>query len=177
MGKAINWYIETQKTVNYYFDSDADLFAGFLAATSANSTVKANLSLAIKAYRQWENDEPFHGFLGQVIINLYRVLENRPLNGKKIESFRQALLGNDDAVVIDRWILRHYGKKNLSPKQYDTLADKIRLEAISANLSPSAYQALIWCQTKRKHGDVSRHTDKSFGDILRSRGVQSVFKF
>ena len=46
----VNWYAETRKSINYFFDSDASLFAGFLASTSANATVKANLSLALKVF-------------------------------------------------------------------------------------------------------------------------------
>ena len=174
----LEWYAETRDSIDYFFDSNASLFAGFLASTSANATVKANLSLALKAYRQWSNGEEFTGYMGQVKTNLKRTLEGLPLNGKKIESFRQAMLGNDNAVVIDRWILRYYGeKKSLNPERYDALAEKMRLEAKSVNLSPCQFQAKIWVESKRKLGDVSKHTDRSFGNILKSRGIQQTLKF
>lgn len=170
-----NWYVETSESIDYFFGNDAEVFIGFLASTSANATVKANLSLALKAYRQWKQGDIFHGYLGQVKVNLSRTVDGLPLNGQKIESFRQAMLGDLDAVVIDRWILRWYGEtRTLTEDLYDSLSEKIRLQATGDNLSPSQFQAKIWKLSKRKFGDVSKHTDRNFGEILNRRGIQKT---
>lgn len=174
----VNWYDETWETVGYYFPDHTELLIGFLASTSANSTVKANLTLALKAYRQWEQGEPFNGFLDSVKLNLHQTVDGLPLNGRKIESFRQAMLGNTEAVVIDRWILRWYGETStLTGEVYDRLSKEIRLEAKSSGLSPTQFQAKIWKLSKQKYGNVSKHPARSFGAILKSGGLQKRFNF
>lgn len=178
IGVNSDWYGDTRQAVTYYFPEHWEVFTGFLASTSANSTVKANLTLALKAYKQWEQGGPFYGFLGSVKVNLVRTVDGLPLNGQKVESFRQAMLGDTEAVVIDRWILRWYGETSgLNRKLYSKLSGKIRAEAKLNGLSPTQFQAKIWGLSKRKYGDVSKHPVSSFGKILKSRGIQKNFIF
>jgi len=169
----LTWYDETRKSIAYFFGNDRELFASFLASTSANSAVKGNLTLAIKAYKQFKRGEPFNGFMGQVINNLNRSVNSLPLHGRKIENFRLAILGDINAVVIDRWILKAYNVKgNLNSFEYNDLSNVIRKDAAKVNLTPVEYQAILWVKIKRRAGDIQRYTDKSFGSILNSKGYQ-----
>ncbi len=145
---------------------DAPRMISFLASTSANSTVRANVTLAIKAERQHTDGEPFTGYLGQVVANLERGARGEPLHGLKIEPFRRALLGDPDAVVIDRWIFRAYGTKDR-----DAIATSIRCLASGLNVAPSAFQAGVWCGIKLEV-EGSRADIAPFSAILADKLAQ-----
>ena len=67
LGKSgAKWYNETRKQVEFVFGEDTDLFCDMLAVTSPNTTVKSNVTLAMKAYRQYKNGEEYTGYM-QVI--------------------------------------------------------------------------------------------------------------
>lgn len=68
------------------------------------------------------------------------------LRGPKIRAFYRALLGDDNAVVIDTWMCRALGHhEKPTPKQYARLAARIRREARARNMPPAIWQATVWC--------------------------------
>jgi len=70
------------------------------------------------------------------------------LKGRKTEAFYRAIMGDENAVVIDRWIIRAMGlpdETRLTPKQYDTLAAIVTIEAAIAGTTPAQFQAVVWC--------------------------------
>ena len=144
------WYLNAHKMLVQRYGPNSGLMAGFVASTSVSASVAANQALARKAYEQWRNQLPFRGYLSSVILNLERTTANLPLNGLKVENFRQALCGNLDAVVIDRWMLRAYGlPRVIRPKRYMELSDVIKREASRNGLKPAEYQAMVWAGIRR----------------------------
>ncbi len=134
---------------------------GFLAVTSVNSTVKSNVTLALKALEQHEAGEDFTGFLSPVIANLGRVVRGETVKGDKIRNFHEALLGNQYAVVIDRWMYRAYGYDVQGINAYRAIQAAIFREAEEAGMYPAEYQAQLWAEF--------RGAGEDFADILREK--------
>jgi hypothetical protein len=68
------------------------------------------------------------------------------LNGPKTNAFARAIAGDEQAVVIDVWMLRALGieKKSPSQSQYQEMARAVRTVAMEFGMTPRAMQALIW---------------------------------
>jgi hypothetical protein len=68
------------------------------------------------------------------------------LKGMKTNAFAKAIAGNENAVVIDVWMLRALGieKKTPSQSQYKEMADAVTAVATKHGMTPRAMQALIW---------------------------------
>jgi hypothetical protein len=70
----------------------------------------------------------------------------KALNGQKTNAFAKAIAGNEDAVVIDVWMLRAVGIEKKSPSQslYNELAKAVTATATMYGMTPRSMQALIW---------------------------------
>ena len=82
-----------------------------------------------------------------------QIADGRPpdlvLRGPKIRAFYRALLGDDEAVVIDTWMLRALGHhEKPTPKQYKRLAQRVRREARRRGIPPAVWQAIVWCKAR-----------------------------
>jgi len=68
------------------------------------------------------------------------------LKGLKTNNFAKAIAGNENAVVIDVWMLRALGieKKTPTQSQYKLMADAVTAVAIEYGMTPRSMQALIW---------------------------------
>jgi hypothetical protein len=68
------------------------------------------------------------------------------LKGLKTNAFAKAIAGDEQAVVIDVWMLRAVGieKKTPSQSQYNELAEAVKKTAFDYGMTPRAMQALIW---------------------------------
>ena len=68
------------------------------------------------------------------------------LKGAKTNAFAKAIAGDEQAVVIDVWMLRAVGieKKTPTLNQYRELVDAVRKTAFDFGMTPRAMQALIW---------------------------------
>ena len=68
------------------------------------------------------------------------------LKGLKTNNFAKAIAGNENAVVIDVWMLRALGieKKTPTQSQYKQMADAVTEVATLHGMTPRAMQALIW---------------------------------
>ncbi len=160
----MDWYTSSRESAQEHFPENWELFLGFLAATSVNSTVKANMTLALKAYAQHSLGKPFTGYLKQVIVNLHRVVEGKTLNGPKINAFFRALKGDKSAVVVDRWMARAYNFKSVTSGNYDRIERNIRHEASANEMEPSDFQAWKWA-------DI-RGAGEDFGALLNAKRAQ-----
>lgn len=66
---------------------------------------------------------------------------------KKTESFARNIIGDDNAVTVDTWILDVVGITEQQLKLvgvYDAVAHAYRIAAKRRNLSPAALQAVTW---------------------------------
>jgi hypothetical protein len=70
----------------------------------------------------------------------------KALNGQKTNAFAKAIAGDENAVVIDVWMLRAVGieKKSPTQAQYKVLADAVTATANMYGMTPRSMQALIW---------------------------------
>lgn len=150
------WYDNTYTTIVDMFESDADLFCDILAATSANTSVKGNVTLALKAYQQYKNDKPFTGFLPVVVDMLdiirinYTTGHHAPYGSLKIQNFARALKGDLSACVVDRWMLRAFGfKLVMTDKRYRDITAWCERKALRESMEVSQVQAAIWCGVKK----------------------------
>ena len=70
----------------------------------------------------------------------------KALNGQKTNAFARAIAGDENAVVIDVWMLRAVGIEKKSPNQslYNELAKAVTATATKFGMTPRSMQALIW---------------------------------
>ena len=68
------------------------------------------------------------------------------LKGPKTNAFARAIAGDENAVVIDVWMMRALGLEKKSPngEEYKTIARAVRTVAAEFGMTPRAMQALIW---------------------------------
>jgi hypothetical protein len=73
------------------------------------------------------------------------------LGGPKTRAFYQALMGDDNAVVIDAWMLRAAGwsRDSCTANQYATFAMQLSFEAAALKVPPAVMQAVVWCEVRR----------------------------
>ena len=161
------WYDESMEAIRHRFGDDADLFAGILAATSAHSSVSANVKLAVKAFNMIKDTGTItrEGFMKHHYLGILQVLEHGIPKGPKVGAFARALLGDHDAVVVDLWMCRWYGSALRAPtiKLRREIEAAIRIKATELGLSPRDTQAHIWCQV--------RGNSESYADYLRQGGL------
>lgn len=149
----MGWYDDVHKELTHLFGKDADMVAQLLAATSSNATVKSNVSFALKAYLSIKAGEPVtKGYLPVVVKQINRVAAGEGLEGRKIDNFAKALMGDPNAVVVDRWMLRAFGfdKEAASPHEYDVIEHAVKELAQKQGVTPRQMQASIWFSVKNK---------------------------
>jgi len=68
------------------------------------------------------------------------------LKGLKTNAFAKAIAGDEQAVVIDVWMLRAVGIEKKTPNQslYNELANAVKSAAFEVGMTPRSAQALIW---------------------------------
>lgn len=121
---------------------------GVLAVTSPDCQLATNLGWARKAC-----DSP-GASVGRYPARMSRVSaeivrgERRPsdVGGPKVAAFYRAIIGDTDAVVLDRWALRAAGhtRDTATPRQYDRIAADFREAAAIVGETPRDFQAVIW---------------------------------
>lgn len=158
-----DWYAETFALFNQYYGRHATLFAYVIAATSINTSLKANVQLARKAYYELSNGLEFSAYLPNIKTQLERIRAGQGFTGRKITNYVEAITGNPNAVVVDVWILRAFGlaetkdvltRKNYTPSpsssQYDLVEKTIKLWAREIGIEPRQLQASIWAGVRFK---------------------------
>lgn len=158
---AANWYEETAAGLLGMFRGDrqaADTFAQILAITSANTEVKANWSLALKALMQFYRGKP---------INVKSRADNEKLNsvlydgvawdGRKTNAFYQEMsrliAGRERAPGADSVQDMHMGQaffrtNQPSKRQYDFGDAVTKMIADKRGWSAQQGQAAIWVGKK-----------------------------
>jgi hypothetical protein len=68
------------------------------------------------------------------------------LRGPKTNAFARAIAGDENAVVVDVWMMRAagYGVDSPNKTQYADVVDAIKEVALEFGLTPRVCQALIW---------------------------------
>lgn len=146
----MGWYEKTADWAKTRFGDDADMFLRFLAVTSANGTTEGGSAMALKAFAQWKSGMPFEGFRGASMVGqLERAVKNENLgDATKIQNFLEALRGNPDAIVLDRWMIDALNMRevggSLRPANYKIYEEVVRNLARDNDMTPRQFQAAVW---------------------------------
>ena len=143
--------------------ADAELLAHDLIriyqSRNINVTVENTASIisAFSPRQRWSRNmaqalEFAHGGKPAGLKNNLLMAENSltmgfdALKGQKTNAFAKAIAGDENAVVIDVWMLRAVGieKKSPTQSQYKVLADAVTATATMYGMTPRSMQALIW---------------------------------
>jgi hypothetical protein len=150
--------------------------AKFIAATSPLKKVPDNVANAIDAYAIFKTHGDFREIpnLGPaapaIVGNLRRAVEGKPLGGNKVGNFAKNILGDPDAVTVDRWMARiFFGKDSVKETQYEFVKAWITKEARKHGVSPRDYQAALWTGKKLEDGLGRGETLEHLDDVIREK--------
>ena len=144
--QASKWYIDAEKVAHEVarnLGTSLENGASVVSAFSPRERWTTNVAKAI-AFSLGEKP------VG--LSNNLRMAENaktigyEALKGMKTNAFAKAIAGDENAVVIDVWMLRAVGieKKSPTQSQYNELAQAVTKTAAKFGMTPRAMQALIW---------------------------------
>jgi hypothetical protein len=145
-----DWYKIAHQSIKEYASKrglTTERVASVVSLTSPRVHVKKNIKLA-RHYLE-------EGFVHSSTLPMVRAAlayyeKTGIIRGPKTAAFKEALLGDPKAVVVDVWILRALQTaagvepKKLTPKQYQEAAQKIRNLARRLRWPAAETQAAIW---------------------------------
>lgn len=144
--QASKWYLDAERVaqeVAANLNTTLEIGATVVSAFSPRERWARNITNAIK-FSLGENVIA----LGNNIrmANAALTLGYDALKGQKTNAFARAIAGNENAVVIDVWMLRALGieKKTPTQTQYREMAKAVTTVATKYGMTPRAMQALIW---------------------------------
>jgi len=134
------------------FNCTLSCAAGVIAAFSPRMTWKGNLTMAERCLAKVE---PLGGFATSR-ERAVRIREGeRPLQvlkGPKTREFYRAIMGHEDACVIDLWMCRAAGLGKDSPtaREYEVISAALREAAGQTTHTVAEFQAIVWTQVRRR---------------------------
>jgi hypothetical protein len=144
--QASKWYLDAERVAHEVaanLNTDLEVGASVVSAFSPRERWTNNVQKAV-AFS-----------LGQKVVGLPNNLKMAEkaislgydaLKGQKTNAFARAIAGDEQAVVIDVWMLRALGieKKTPTQTQYVEMARAVKKVATLHGMTPRAMQALIW---------------------------------
>ena len=125
------------------------------AALSNNMTWESNIALAEQVAFDVSRGIPANGHWAMCLDKATRILRNgdfAALSGPKVEPFARALLGDQNAAVIDRWMWRAAFGENppsLTFKRHREVAVALRRLAKIVHRPVVDVQAITWLVVQR----------------------------
>lgn len=171
-----DWYKNCKQLfIELFGEEELELVCNLFAATSINTSLKSNIPLFRRAYYEYKENLPIGNYLPNIKRQLQQIRENKPLTGRKINSFAQAMSGNVNAVVVDIWALRAFGEDRkytrhtgphagyersggASDRQYDLIEGYVREHAPEYGLLPYEMSAMIWAGARIHHNGETENT-------------------
>jgi len=144
--QASKWYLDAERVaaeVARNLDSSLEVGASVVSAFSPRERWTNNVAKAIS----FSLGNHIPGFKNNMLMaNNAIAFGYGALNGAKTNAFARAIAGDEQAVVIDVWMLRAVGieKKTPSQSQYKEMANAVKKVAFDFGMTPRAMQALIW---------------------------------
>jgi hypothetical protein len=144
--QASKWYVDAERIaekVAENLDTTLEVGASVVSAFSPRERWSVNVARAI-AYSLGQDVHCLKNNL--VMANNALTMGFGALKGLKTNSFAKAIAGDEQAVVIDVWMLRAVGieKKTPNQTQYWELVEAVKKTAFDVGMTPRATQALIW---------------------------------
>lgn len=157
-----------------------NLLKDILAITAIRNKASANATLALRAYFQFINQEPFTGFQSVVIVGLNKLRDSGKYSSKstKTVNYTQALKGNRQGIPVDRWLTKQFGAQRkyehkgsvgiFSPSIPLQRAIQFYVKTLSEyiNVKPSAIAAIMWYATRTTSGEKS---DRGYANTLEKK--------
>lgn len=167
------WYEDCERLfTEIYGQEKLPLVTKLFAATSINTSLKSNVKLFRKALFQYSNGLPPDGYLPVIKMQLEKVFRGEELSGQKIRAFAAAMSGDINAVVVDTWLLRAFGRDRkylrkesntyrsggASEKDFREIEAWVRMKAPDLDLHPRQLSAIIWTGVRiATNGDRQTH--------------------
>jgi hypothetical protein len=144
--QASKWYVDAERIaekVAENLDTTLEVGATVVSAFSPRERWSVNVARAI-AFSLGQEVTCLKNNL--VMANNALTLGFAALKGAKTNAFAKAIAGDEQAVVIDVWMLRAVGieKKTPTLNQYKELVEAVKKTAFDFGMTPRAMQALIW---------------------------------
>lgn len=144
--QASKWYLDAERVaeeVARNLDATLEVGASVVSAFSPRERWTSNVEKAVSFS------------LGKKVVGLSNNLKMAQnaltqgfdaLKGMKTNAFARAIAGDENAVVIDVWMLRALGieKKSPTQMQYREMAKAVKTVSAMYGMTPRAMQALIW---------------------------------
>ena len=144
--QASKWYVDAERIaeqVAINLDTTLEVGATVVSAFSPRERWSVNVARAIA----WSLGQEVHCLKNNLVMaNNALTLGFSALKGMKTNAFAKAIAGDEQAVVIDVWMLRAVGieRKTPSQSQYAELVSAVKSAAFEVGMTPRAAQALIW---------------------------------
>jgi hypothetical protein len=144
--QASKWYIDAERVaaeVARNLETTLEVGATVVSAFSPRERWARNVVNAVK----FSLGEPVTALGNNIrMANAGLELGYDALKGMKTNAFARAIAGDENAVVIDVWMLRALGieKKTPNQTQYHAMAKAVTEVATLHGMTPRAMQALIW---------------------------------
>lgn len=151
---AAGWYRESRRfarQLSREYGGGLGRAAGVIAALSPQVQWSRNKAMACDMLRDgWAT-----GQTGANLLKAWRIREGerplRVLGGPKVTAFYRAMMGDEDAAVIDTWMLTALGmpeRRGVTPRQYEQCAAALRAAASYTELTTAQFQAVVWTQVR-----------------------------
>jgi thermostable 8-oxoguanine DNA glycosylase len=144
--QASKWYLDAERVaaeVARNLDTTLEVGASIVSAFSPRERWTNNVAKAIS----FSLGNHIPGFKNNMLMaNNAIAFGYDALKGPKTNAFARAIAGDENAVVIDVWMLRAVGieKKSPTQTQYKEMASAVTKVANEFGMTPRAMQALIW---------------------------------
>ena len=157
-----SWWQDSYDTVTKVYEDDARLMLGLLASTSANASVKANVTLARKAFGEIQTYGKVkrESFCRTHYRCINQYVELGKFKGRKISALLECLTNpNSRHLPVDIWMLRAYGISRKAPtkREYDRIERSLLRRAKYHKMLPRDYQAKLWLQVRGKSDSYADH--------------------
>ena len=144
--QASKWYVDAERIAEKVAENlgtTLEVGASVVSAFSPRERWSVNVARAIA----WSLGQDVACLKNNLVMaNNALTLGFAALKGLKTNSFAKAIAGDEQAVVIDVWMLRAVGIEKKTPNQssYNELANAVKTVAFEFGMTPRAMQALIW---------------------------------
>ena len=144
--QASKWYVDAERIAEQVarnLDTTLEVGATVVSAFSPRERWSVNVARAI----QFSLGEQVTCLKNNIVMaNNALTMGFSALKGMKTNAFAKAIAGDEQAVVIDVWMLRAVGIEKKTPSQsgYNELVEAVKKVAFEFGMTPRAMQALIW---------------------------------